>query len=558
MKNQHRMILAVVVIFVALMLYPRYLKWVSPPAPETGEVPVAEEMARSIQKTAAQPTQTVPEKEEKIVHKGEPEEFYDLENDTLTIAFSTLGGTIKQLEAKRFINLHQDDATLIDIEKGLRGSYALVFPFEKSGIDRAIFKRDKSLEKNGDMIAFSTIKDKAIKITKIFRMLPKESTLELEVILENLSNSYQDVQYELSTQMFFSKKDAEGYNRNSLESGARVDGKVKSKNVGSIQKKGFLVEGIEGWIFVSKKYFTLITKPIEANFQRSRSIKLNDNEIANFALMPKIDLAPGERKSQTFLLYGGAKEYNVLKSYNAQFQEILSKGFFGTFRIWLLLALQFLHKYLHNWGWAIVAITVLIKIAFTPLTHMSFQSMKRMQHFQPQVKALQEKYKKEPQKMNKEVMAFYKKHKVNPMSGCLPMLLQMPVFIAFYQVLYQAIELKGAPFIFWITDLSAPDKLMTLPFSLPFLGDGLNVLPIIMMVSMIWQQKLTPTAGAPEQQKMMMFMPVIFGFIFYNLPSGLVLYWTVNNILTILHQKITKKYIPHPHLPHHGEHKETK
>lgn len=555
------MIVAVAVIFAALMLYPYYLKWISPPAPEKAERPAVTEEAEPYTRTAVSPvveTKPVIKKEKAKRRSVQPEETYDLENRNLSVTFSTLGGTVKHLEAKEFINLHHDDATLIDIEEGLRGSYAMVFPFEKTDIDRIAYKRDKSAEENGDTIAFTAIKDDEIKITKIYRMLPDESSLELEVIIDNVSGVKQEVQYELSTQMYFSKKDAEGYNRNSLESGARIDDKVKSKNIGHIAKKGFLAEGKADWAFVSKKYFALITDPLETSFERVRALKLNDNEITNFALMPKIKLAPGERHSQSFLLYGGAKEYNVLKSYNQDFQSLLSKGFFGTFRIWLLLALQFLYKYLHNWGWAIVVITILIKIAFTPLTHMSFQSMKRMQHYQPQIKAIQEKYKKEPQKMNKEVMAFYKKHKVNPMSGCLPLLLQMPVFIAFYQVLYQAIELKGAPFIFWIHDLSAPDKLMTLPFSLPFLGDGFNVLPIIMMISMIWQQKLTPTTGAPEQQKMMMFMPVIFGFIFYNLPSGLVLYWTVNNLLTILHQTVTKKYIPHPHLPHHGEHKESK
>ena len=123
----------------------------------------------------------------------------------------------------------------------------------------------------------------------------------------------------------------------------------------------------------------------------------------------------------------------------------------------------------------------------------------------------------------------------------------MPIFIAFYQTLYQAIELKGAPWIFWVHDLSAPDMLFTLPFAIPFLGDGFNVLPILMLLSMIWQQKLTPTpSSSPEQARMMMFMPIIFGFIFYALPSGLVLYWLVNNMLTIGHQLFTKKLMPHP------------
>jgi YidC/Oxa1 family membrane protein insertase len=171
-----------------------------------------------------------------------------------------------------------------------------------------------------------------------------------------------------------------------------------------------------------------------------------------------------------------------------------------------------------------------------------------MQAIQPKVKALQEQYKSDPQQMNKAVMEMYRKNKVNPLGGCLPLLLQMPIFIALYQTLTQSIELRGAKFFWWIKDLSAPDSFYTLPFSIPLLGNHVNILPLLMIGSMIWQQKLTPTASASkEQAKMMLLMPVVFGFIFYNLPAGLVLYWFINNVLTILHQSMmrTKNLLPH-------------
>jgi YidC/Oxa1 family membrane protein insertase len=142
------------------------------------------------------------------------------------------------------------------------------------------------------------------------------------------------------------------------------------------------------------------------------------------------------------------------------------------------------------------------------------------------------------------MMQLYKRNRVNPMGGCLPMLIQIPIFIAFYQVLSEAIELKGAPFIAWINDLSEPDRLFTFPVSIPFLGDSFHLLPILMLASMVWQQKLTPQAGAtPEQTKIMAFMPLIFGFIFYKMPSGLVLYWFVNNVLSIIHQIFIKRMV---------------
>jgi len=547
MKEEMRMIVGVVVIVGVLSLYPVYLKWVSPPA----KTPAAEtqETAAPIPAVSRTVAAISTESGPAAVSSSEKEELYDLESDNLSITFSGLGGTIKHLEVKAFSKLRDDSSTLIDIEKGLRGSYALIFPLEKSRFDTAVFKRTKSLETDSNTVVFSAVKDGTVRVTKIYRLLSLKSAVELEVIFENLTDKPQELNYEVATQMHFGGRESEKRDAATLESGGRVDGKIESRNEVALAKKGFLKEGAIDWVFVSKKYFALITDPITTRFDRARAIKLNNDEITSFALMPATELAPKAKESHTFLIYAGAKEYNALKSYKRNYQELFSKGFFGIFRVWLLLALQFFNSWFHNWGWSIVAITCVIKLAFTPLTHMSFESMKKMQAVQPKVKALQEKYKKDPQEMNKHVMELYKKHKINPLGGCLPLALQMPIFIAFYQTLYQAIELKGAPFIFWIKDLSAPDKLYTLPFSLPFLGDNINLLPILMMGSMIWQQKMTPNTSAdPAQAKMMMFMPVIFVFIFYNLPSGLVLYWTLNNLLTIAHQLLTKKLLPAVHL----------
>ena len=208
------------------------------------------------------------------------------------------------------------------------------------------------------------------------------------------------------------------------------------------------------------------------------------------------------------------------------------------------MALKFLYRFTHNFGWAIILLTCVIKGAFTPLTHMSFENMKKMQALQPKLKNLQERYKNDPTSLNREMMQLYKRNKVNPMGGCLPMLLQIPIFIAFYQVLNETIELKGAPFIFWIKDLSEPDRLFHLPMTLPFIGDSFNLLPFFMLASMFFQQQLTPqTASTPEQAKMMQFMPLIFGVMFYQMPSGLVLYWFINNTLSVIHQVFVKRMV---------------
>jgi YidC/Oxa1 family membrane protein insertase len=213
-------------------------------------------------------------------------------------------------------------------------------------------------------------------------------------------------------------------------------------------------------------------------------------------------------------------------------------GFFGFFAKALLLAMNWLHDALRfSYGWAIIAITVVIKMVFWPLTAASTRSMKRMQALQPQMKAIQEKYKDDPAKMNKKTMEFMREHKVSPLGGCLPMLLQIPVFFGFYQMIQSAIELRGASFL-WVADLAKPDTL----FMIPGTGFPFNLLPLIMGVTMFWQARLTPPSPGmdPTQQKIMRYMPLMFMVFLYNFSAGLTLYWTVQNLLTIVQTKLTK------------------
>jgi len=186
-------------------------------------------------------------------------------------------------------------------------------------------------------------------------------------------------------------------------------------------------------------------------------------------------------------------------------------------------------------------LTVIVRIPFIPLVNKGQKSMRKLQELQPKLTEVREKYKKDPQRMQKETMEIYKKYKVNPMGGCLPMLLQIPVFFALYKVLMVAIELRDAPFILWIRDLSAPDTLFGhFPSSFPLVGGfALGPLPIAMGITMVIQQKMTPSSLDPAQNKMMMLMPVVFTFLFLNFASGLVLYWLVNNIFSIAQQSYT-------------------
>ncbi len=230
----------------------------------------------------------------------------------------------------------------------------------------------------------------------------------------------------------------------------------------------------------------------------------------------------------------GPQEAELLRSYGVGLEKTVDLGWklFRPLAEVVLWGMNLMHGFIPNYGLIIIIFSVLTKLMFYPLTKTSTQSMRKMQELQPKLKALQEKYKDDKEKLNQATMQLYKDEKVNPAAGCLPLLVQTPVFIALYQALRHTITLRGQPFIGWMTDLSQPDAITTLPFSLPFLGSDLNVLPILMAVAMYFQTKLTPTSGAGGQMAAMnTMMPLFMVFIFYNMPSGLVLYYLVNTIL---------------------------
>jgi len=264
---------------------------------------------------------------------------------------------------------------------------------------------------------------------------------------------------------------------------------------------------------------------------------------------PPVTLEPGQVLERQFNIFAGPKEYRTLARIANRFQNNVDAvmgfdtvfpfyklgGFFGKA---LLLGMNALHNAFNlSYGWAIIAITVIIKVLFWPLTQASTRSMKRMQALQPQMAAIKEKYKDDPLKMNKKTMEFMRENKVSPLGGCWPMMLQMPVFFGFFTMIRTAIELRGASWL-WVADLSKADTLFTIPgTSIPF-----NLLPLLMGATMLWQSHLTPPSPGmdPVQQKMMRFMPLMFLVFLYNYSSGLALYWTMNNLLSILQTKLTR------------------
>jgi YidC/Oxa1 family membrane protein insertase len=234
-------------------------------------------------------------------------------------------------------------------------------------------------------------------------------------------------------------------------------------------------------------------------------------------------------------IYTGPKDVIALTAAGHDFDRAVDLGIFWFIALPMLQVLRLFHNFTGNYGIDIILMTVIIKVLFIPLTRTSMKSMKEMQKLQPQMQQIRERFKDNSEQMNKEVMELYRRHKVNPLGGCLPMLLQIPVFIGLYTALSSAIELRHAPFFFWIQDLAAPDRLGTL--QIPFVQHpGIPVLTLLMGASMFIQQWMTPSMGDPTQRQMMMIMPLMMTFMFVNFPAGLSLYWLVNNVLTIVQQ----------------------
>jgi len=286
------------------------------------------------------------------------------------------------------------------------------------------------------------------------------------------------------------------------------------------------------WVALQDKYF--ISVMIPESSARGVFAKTEMERVVTAGL----EFPPSSEEPRiAFQLYAGPKQFEAMKALGYGLEDTIDFGWF-IYDTWdivrfvakpLFFVLLFFYDYTNNFGIAIVLLTVCIKLLFVPLQYKSYKSMQGMQKIQPKVQALQKKFKEDRERLNRELIKLYKEHKVNPVGGCLPMLLQMPAFISLFNILYMTVELRQAPFILWITDLSVPD---------PF-----YVLPILMGVSMVLQQKIMPTTMDPTQAKMMLMLPVFLTFLFLTFPAGLVLYWLTNNVLTITQQFVTDRFI---------------
>ena len=527
--------IAIVLSMVILISYPYFLQWINPKKPAAATN--VETQNQKITAAELSVAQEILGKKEGFVEPAKETLFSPFENQVFKTNFSSLGGTITELSYKgERGKIKIQPSNLFTPTDANDGIFGVHLPNQDIDLTKVQFQ---PIAGDGQTFTQGYLfeKENEFRMEKRFLVAKDRTTIQLDIALENISTREKIFPLELRYAFNYDPNDKAHLNQAGIV--IKTD-RPEWTEAQHVMKKGLMVSKAMQWSGILKKYYGVIVNPSE-KISAIEGSATHDRVNSSMRTEP-ITLQPGEKKVVSYLIFAGPQRYEALKSLGLGFEDVLYRGFFGSFKNWLLKGLKFFNQYTNNFGWAIILMTLLIKGAFTPLTHMSFESMKKMQALQPKLKSIQERHKNDPQKLNREMMELYKRNKVNPMMGCMPMLLQIPIFIAFYQVLNETIEMSGAPFLGWVTDLSAPDKFFIFPFSIPVIGDSFNILPLLMIGSMVWQQKLTPqTAATPEQAQIMNFMPLIFGFMFYQMPSGLVLYWFVNNMLSIFHQIFVKR-----------------
>lgn len=437
-----------------------------------------------------------------------------LENDHLRITLTNRGGAVESVLLKGY---EDEDGSMVELVNPYAADAGMMplSTWKNDSLDRRLFH----VEQTENRVRFYLGDEEKI--------LELKSGFQLHASVTGMAGSW----VSLGAGIERAERSSSRYSTEDtvvLSVEGEVD-RIKKKNLGEEDIPRDKLD----WVAIEDKYFARIAAPTEG--WRSlrggtRSYTSNGDEFLLATML--IDMADEWQGN----LYFGPKHFDDLKALGLGYEKIVNFGFFGIFAKWMFLALKTMNKWVGNFGWSIVLLTILIRIFLFPLNQASLKSTKKMQAIQPKIKEIQAKYKKYgndmsmKQKQNQEIAALYKEEGVNPLGGCLPMLLQMPIFFAFWSLLLNAIELRHAPFLGWIQDLSTHD---------PYF-----VLPIMMGLTQLISQVITPATGDPNQKRMMYLLPVVFTVILAYAPSGLILYWTTNNIFQILQQLLLNRKMP--------------
>lgn len=487
---------------------------------------------KSSSEVARQPDEGKPSSSSSAIALPTGEDTVTIDTDLFRAELTNRGGVLKSWELKRYHTALPEQKPVQLVYSGGKFRGPLSITVSDADLDKAIREGLYSLEKDFTTLnASHPVGHVTLRFQDPNRQLSveKQLTFHHDSYVVDISLKLDGVPQPFDVGLgtnFGVVEWGEGF-IGLIGSASMVDGKVEKETPeAELERKGAVQ-----WVALQDKYFLSVLMPRQAT---AAVIKKEGDKIVSAGVRTA---SLSSSASVSLQLYAGPKEYDTLRLLNVGLEDTIDFGWF-IFGSWsvvkavakpIFYVLRFINDYTHNYGVTIILLTMALKLLFVPLQYKSYKSMKQMQVIQPKVLAVQEKFKDDRDRLNKELIKLYRDHKVNPVGGCLPMVLQMPVFVALFNILYMTIDLRQAPFMLWITDLSVQD---------PY-----YVLPLIMGATMVIQQKITPTTMDPTQAKIMLILPVFMTFLFINFPAGLVLYWLTNNVLTILQQVGTDRYM---------------
>ena len=555
---EKKALIAFILSFFVLILWSVLFQQKQPAPPKQEPAPQVETPQQATQTkppavgTAPQPAPpaaTTLEPRQDPTHPNIDEKEIVVDTPLYRALFSTAGAGLKSFKLKKYHEAKDPASPMVELinpeEKGSNYLKLAFAPQTGSSLQTVRYRVNEDAVTLGpdsapkDLIFTGTTAD-GVNITQTFRIDPNHYPVELTVTVENTTPNEitGNVRAFLKTTPPSKKSSYYAFVGIAL----LVDDKLETLEPDDLEKKQSFSGQVE-WMAYESEYFMQAVVPENATKAAIAAQGIPEGALEASYIGPPLSLVPQGTTTARFTLYCGPRDLTILKETGNNLDRAINFGWTDIIAKPLLYTLRFFNDYVKNWGISIILLTICIKIIFWPLTHKSYKSMKEMQKLQPLMAKIREKHKNSKEQMNKELMALYKTYKVNPFGGCLPMVIQIPVFFALFRILGASIELRHAPFMLWINDLSAPDRLFHFPFTIPYMEppSGIPVLTLLMGASMFIQQKMTPTPGDPSQAKIMLLLPVVFTFLFINFPSGLVLYWLVNNLLSIGQQYRIKK-----------------
>jgi YidC/Oxa1 family membrane protein insertase len=548
--DTYRAFLAIIISFVILLGYQYFFVGFEQPVAvnETTEQPVGQTsqpapVPESAVPAAAQPAEEIAPAPA-IPYDRKPNDV-TIDTDLYTAILSEDGGTITSFVLKKHKETHDKNSPGMQLVKTTAAQgFPLQFSWGSAVGSRILYDSNvQSLKLSADKskaeLRMTAEAGNGMLVERVYTFDNGSYLIDLSVTVKNRSNNLLQGSPQLgivNTRFEGVASPADKF----LFGGpaAFVNGALQEVSADDFEDGPKTLQGAIEWAGYEGNYFLCALVPKDG--AGGSFIMQGTDMLTRSQLAGTLDtLQPGTEKKYDYHIFYGPKILKMLQSIGYNLDRSVNFGWFDVIAKPTLWLLNMFYSFCRNYGVSIILVTVLFKAVFWPISQKGLKSMKNMQKLQPKMVKIKEKYKGDPTRMNQEVMSLYKTYKVNPLGGCLPMVLQIPVFFALYKVLLQSIELRHAPFMLWITDLSAPDRLW-LGFDLPYLG-GLPVLTLLMGASMFLQQKLSPTTADPTQAKIMMFLPVVFTFMFLNFASGLVLYWFINNLLSILQQVLINR-----------------